>query len=51
VEELIKAKIDDGQFDESEIKIGQIKRIIERILPLARKTFHKRVSYNLTKEV
>lgn len=42
---LVERKILDGQFDECEISIRQIKMVLEKIEPILKGAYHKRISY------
>ncbi len=46
-QELIWSKIEDGQLDESPLTIGNIKKILPRILPMVLRAYHTRIPYKL----
>ncbi len=43
IKKLVWERLNDGQFDEAKISIMQIKKVIERIVPILRGAYHKRV--------
>ncbi len=45
VNELVMEKLNDGQFDEAPISMRDIKRVIERSIPMLMGIYHKRVPH------
>ena len=43
IRKLVWEKLEDGQFDQANISMKQIKKVIEKIIPILRGAYHKRV--------